>query len=245
MQARKGIGSVARFLSSSNTLESTKAWYEYLIDKTDNGDKVMTITEVYSLYEAFYKVDSIASNYIEQDMLAAIKKSAGVITAKVSEPQTMITRKKERTQRAKISSNSLRGDNRFVQMALCNLDDKNNPQFLEGYAYTIPVTEDIEVDNFTASCELIQGYGDSANNLLTYMVKKHHNIMGGTKPYKDFILLNDAKDPEFPVYLSYTPNDLLPVGGETARHNSAIYYGVCQKQAIGSISIKNLTQQKD
>ena len=245
MQARKGIGSVARFLSSSNTLESTKAWYEYLIDKTDNGDKVMTIADVYSLYEAFYKVDSIANNYIEQDMLAAIKKSAGVITAKVSEPQTMITRKKERAQRAKISSNSLRGDNRFVQMALCNLDDKNHPQFLEGYAYTIPVTEDIEVDNFTASCELIQGYGDSANNLLTYMVKKHHNIMGGTKPYKDFILLNDAKDPELPVYLSYTPNDLLPVGGETARHNSAIYYGICQKQAIGSISIKNLTQQKD
>lgn len=245
MHTRKGIGAVARFLSSSNTLESTKAWYEFLVDKTDNGDKIMTITDVYSLYGEFYKSDSAPAKYLEQDMLAAIKKSAGLITAKVSEPQTMIARKKERNPRAKISSNSLRGDNRFVQMALCNLDDKNNPIFLEGYAYTIPSSEDIDIDNLTASSELIQGYGDSANNLLTYMVKKHHNIMGGTKPYKDFILLNDAKDPEFPVYLSYTPNDLLPVGGETARHNSAIYYGVCQKQAIGSISIKNLTQQKD
>jgi CRISPR-associated endonuclease/helicase Cas3 len=101
------------------------------------------------------------------------------------------------------------------------------------------------VDNLTASCELIQGYGDSNNNLLTNMMKKHHNIMGGTKPYKDFILLNDAKDAEFPVYLSYSPNDLLPVGGEVARHNSAIYYGVCEQQAIGAIPNKHLTHKKD
>ncbi|WP_273150304.1 CRISPR-associated endonuclease Cas3'' [Methylophaga thiooxydans] len=242
MHFKKGSGAVARFLSSSNTLESTKAWYEFLVEKTDNGNKVLSIAEVYSLYEEFYAPDLNANQYLEQDMLAAMKKSAGVIANKVSEPKTLITRKKDRTQRAKIVSGSLRGDNRFVQMAVCNLDDKANPQFIESYAYTIPITDDDEVDNLTASCDLIQGYGDSNNNLLSHMVKKHHNIMGGTKAYKDFILLNDAKDPEFPVYLSYTPNDLIPVGGEAARHNSAIYYGVCEKQAIGSISIKNLTQ---
>lgn len=240
----KGTGSVARFLASSNELSSAKAWYAMLLEKTDNGEKIQTIVDVYEIYKSFYKQAS-AITFIDQDMVAAMKKSVGVITAKISEPQTMITRKKQDAQRAKISSNSLRGDSRFVQMALCNFDDKNTPVFIEGYAYTISTDEKNEVDNFTASCEQIQGYGDSNNNLLTHMMKKHHNIMGEKKAYKDFILLNDAKDPEFPIYLSYSPNDLLPVGGEASRHDSAIYYGVCEQQAIGAISIKNLTNKKD
>ena len=245
LHAGRGTGAVARFLSSSNGLASTKAWYALLVEKTDSGRKVLSITDVYEYYKEFYSHQSSALSAIEQDSLAAMKKSVTIITAKISEPQTMISRKKNQTQRVKISSNSLRGESRFVQMALCNVDDKNKPIFIEGYAYTISTSETVEIDNLTASSELIQGYGDSNNNLLTHMMKKHHNIIGGIKAYKDFILLNDAKDPEFPVYLSYSPNDLLPVGGEVARHNSAIYYGVCEKQAIGAISIKSLTQKKD
>jgi CRISPR-associated endonuclease/helicase Cas3 len=245
LNAGKGTGSVARFLSSSNELASAKAWYALLLEKTDNGNKIHSIADVYTFYKEFYARQSSAIKFIEQDMLAAMKKSVGVITAKISEPQTMITRKKQDKQRAKIGSNSLRGDSRFVQMALCNLDDKNNPKFIEGYAYNVSTDENVDVDNLTASCDLIQGYGDSNNNLLTHMMKKHHNIMGEAKAYKDFILLNYAKDPEFPVYLSYSPNDLLPVGGEVSRHNAAIYYGVCEQQAIGAILIKHLTPQKD
>ncbi len=244
LHAGKRTGAVAHFLSSSNSLSSSIAWYTFLLEKTDNGSKAQSIADIYQYYKEFYNHQSPAMNAIEQDMLASMNKSVGVITSKISEPQTMIFRKKQQKQRAKISSKSLRGDSRFVQMALCNLDEKEAPEFIEGYAYTVPTFETEEIDNLTASCDLIQGYGDSSKNLLTYMVKKHHNIMGGTKPFKDFILLNDAKDPEFPIYLSYSPNDLLPVGGETARHSSAIYYGVCEKQAIGAISINHITHKE-
>ena len=156
LNAGKGTGSVARFLSSSNELTSAKAWYALLLEKTDNGNKIHSITDVYTFYKEFYDRQSPAIKFIEQDMLAAMKKSVGVITAKISEPQTMITRKKQDKQRAKIGSNSLRGDSRFVQMALCNLDDKNNPKFIEGYAYNISTDENVDVDNLTASCDLIQ-----------------------------------------------------------------------------------------
>lgn len=238
----KGTGSSARFLSRMFTFGATKAWYQLL--KAELNEQMFTLPQLYKLYEQFHKSDN-GRKFLTSDLTASLKKSVELINQKVIDPITIPPKKVLEKGKAKISKNSLRGDNRFVQMAVCYVDDPSKPDFREQYAYQPPINERDDFDNLTATTEEIQGYGDSDKNLLAYMKSKHHNIIGGTKAFKDFILLNEARDPEFPVYLSYTPNDLLQVGGESARHSYAIYYAVCEKQPIGAISMKQLTTNED
>jgi CRISPR-associated endonuclease/helicase Cas3 len=238
----KGTGAAARFLSRMYTFGATKAWYQLL--RLEVEIKQMTLSQLYSLYEQFHKSEN-SRKLIESDLIASFKASVKLINEKVIDPIAIPPKKVKEKGKAKISKNSLRGTNCFVQMAVIDVSDSSQPKFLEQYAYQPPINERDDFDNLTASTEEIQGYGDSDKNLLAYMKAKHHNIMGGTKAFKDFILLNEARDPEFPIYLSYTPNDLLTVGGESARHSNAIYYAVCEKQPIGAISMKHLTTNEE
>ncbi|POZ50267.1 CRISPR-associated endonuclease Cas3'' [Methylovulum psychrotolerans] len=238
----KGTGAAARFLSRMYTFGSTKAWYQLLRAELDG--KPFKLPYLYQLYEAFHQSGN-GQKFIESDLAASFKASVMLIGQKVIDPIKISPKKAQEKGRGKISKHSLRGENRFVQMAVCNVNDPGQPEFVDEYAYQMPINERDDFDNLTASKNEIEGYGDSEKNLLAYMKAKHHNIMGGNKAYKDFILFNEARDPEFPIYLSYTPNDLLLVGGESARHSYAIYYAVCDKQPIGAISIKQLNSNEE
>ncbi len=248
MHHGKGTGSLARFLSSTNSLASTKAWYEHLRDTTDDGEKILTLVDVYLIYKQFYE-NSVAIKFIESDLLAAMKKSAGLIAAKIAEPQIIVKPKNENKQRAKIGKNSLRGDSRFVQMAVCDVSIPNNPVIKDEYAYKIPVSESDSVDNLTSSLERIRNTG-----LLDYVAQKHgrmeeshpiSNIPANKMTIRKILLENYAKDAEYPIYLSYAPIDLDQKLGENIPHDEAIYYGICNKQPIGEISIKQLKNKED
>lgn len=247
LAAGKNNGAVARFLSSSNQLESAKAWLEFLTDKTDSGSKIQTISDIYQYYKEFYQ-SSLSLRHIEQDMLVSMKKSAGLISNKVSEPQIII-RSKNSSQRKKISANSLRGDSCFVQMAICDLTNPNKPVFSDEYSYEINATNENHIDNLTNSIDSLNN-----NGILDYAAQKHgridishpvKNIPASKTSIRKQVLTSAARDPEYPIYLSYTESEMAQKLGETQPYSEAMFYIKTDKQPVGTLSLKHFIQSED
>jgi CRISPR-associated endonuclease/helicase Cas3 len=240
----KKTNGVGKFLSSLNSFASAKAWREFLEAKLMD-EKRLRLKQLYAFYYEFHHNETTKKE-IENDLLKAVQKSVSLISDRVTDPIRLFQNKKEAAnKRGKISKNSLRGDNRFVQLAVCSVSGLDQYQFENRYAYQMPISDNEQIDNITAEKELIEGYGNSEKSLLAHMAKKHHQIKGGKAPFKDFILLNEARAPESPIYLSYTTEDLDKAGREAGQHPWAIYYAVSDKQPIGAISIKELTSNED
>jgi CRISPR-associated endonuclease/helicase Cas3 len=219
----------SRFLNDLNSLQSAKVWYDFL--KKSLTKESYKINEIYKLYEAFYE-DKNVKELIRQDLVSALKKSVEVIDANVLDPKSFPTKQKNEKGGIKIKKNSLRGNSLFVQMAKCQINSATDFEIINEYAYANAE------DALTIESKVIEGYGDSKRNLLSFMAKKHHNIKDVKKSYKDAQLLSEARDPNTPIYLSYTLEDLKKVGSPL--HPYAQYYGIGLKQAIGIISLQQL-----
>lgn len=227
----KSKGGGSSFLYYLRSLQSTKAWFDFLQNELST-DKSVNINQIYDLYDRFYK-NGNCRQLVEQDLVAALKDSVVRIDQKLVDPVTLPLYKKE-PNKIKIKKHSLRGDTRFVQMAKCNINDRHGYTFLNSYAYSADNPE----ESISMSVETICGHGSSDQDLLAFMKKKHHNIKEMKKAYKDSQLLNEARNPETPIYLSYTPDDLNKV--EAKPHSYAIYYAIGRRQPIGAISLKQL-----
>lgn len=235
-------GASARFLEKIHSLQTTKAWYNYLNQRI--GNKVFKLTEIYNVYKDFYS-STYKDSEILQDLESAIKSSILQINSKVTEP-IKFYKKNTKLKKQRINQNSLRGDNRFVQMALLDVNDYIKPKYINQYAYKIHDNEIDAVDNLSESIALIKDLG-----LLQFMAQKHINIEP-THPVKGIpekkmnsrykTLENYARDAEYPLFLSYIEDDLNKVGGVSIRHNQAIYYAICDQQPIGAISIQLINE---
>ena len=234
----------AKFLNNMCIWLSTLAWLNYLQEYLDNkGSKNVNLNELYQVYQDFYK-DEACLGKIQEDMIKTLKQSVEMINSKVIDPIS-VPPKSKRAQNgvAKIAKSSLRGNNRYVQMAVCEVDEALIPSFINEYAYDENTDHSSVTIGLTESVERIRGYGDSSQDLLAFMQAKHHNVKkedGVKKAYKDFMLLTEARSPEYPIYLSYTPDDLEPIGGERVRHPYAMYYVRTIKQPVGIMAINKL-----
>lgn len=231
----KSKGASSRFLNALHSLQSTRVWFDFL---QNNLIEEVNINKMYALYEQFYK-DKACVSKLEQDLVASLKESVILLENRLVDPVTFPNKSnKDDSSAIKIKKNSLRGDSRFVQMAKCKVESREQYKIESEYAYT----EDIPQEAMTYEVETIKGYDQSDKNLLAFMVKKHHNIKGGNKAYKDGQLLTEARDPSSPIYLSYTPEDLKKV--ESNPHPYAIYYMIGTRQPIGAMSLNQLTKEK-
>ena len=218
-------------------MQSAKAWHAFWQDKLVE-QTTFSIAEIYQLYEDFYQ-DLTTQAAIEQDLLNALKKSVEVIRSKVLDPVAFPNKNKIKDDKPKIKKNSLRGDNRFVQMAVWNIGNGQDP-FPNQYAYE----ENDDEGQLTLETNTICGNGVTGKDLLDFMAKKHHNIKDGVKKvYKNNLLLSEARSPDSPIYLSYIPADLKQV--EAQPHQYAIYYAIGKNQAIGALSRDQYSEKND
>lgn len=244
----KQTGKCARFLNSLHSLQSAKAWYEFLKSESVEENAV-TINQLYQLYQRFYENKKHRAA-IEEDLKKALKKSIDVINAKVLDPVSVPNKKQSKDSKVKIKKQSLRGDNRFVQMAIWNIGN-DKTEFPNEYAYSETDLEEADKANLTYPVESILGYGDSQQDLLEFMVQKHHNVkdaekygVTSTTKYKNKIYLNKSRELETPIYLSYTKSDLEKVGS-VPPHSYAIYYAIGINQPIGAIARNRLELEEE
>lgn len=251
IESGKQSSAKAKFLANMNIWRSALAWLCFLKNNIDES-KVIKINDLYEIYQKFYN-DVASQKYIVEDLKKALRESVQLIYSKVLDPISMPSRNKKMSNGvAKIANVSLRGDNRFVQMAVCEVDHHLKPIFSNEYAYPEQHDHVKTSIGLTESVDRIQGgrfeMRDSNKNLLAFMHAKHHHVMKAKKleieykkSHRDWELLKLARSPEYPIYLSYIPSDLEAIGGEHVRHDYAVYYVKTAKQPVGMMSIDKLT----
>lgn len=223
----------ARFLNSQNCFGSAVRWYQFIKNRITN--KSVTIKELYEIYNEFYQ-DKSSNEIIQEDLLMSFNTGIELINTKILDPVSFPETKKVKI---KIKKYSLRGENRFVQMAVCSAASLQSIEYKNDYA----VSEEDNADFLTAPMHVICGNGDSRKNLLTFMAKKHHNIKGTKKSYNDNSLLNNARKQTEPIYLSYTPEDLNKIN--SAPHPNSIYYVMSDTQPVGYLDISKISGKGD
>jgi len=221
----------AKFLNQQHCLNSAKEWLKYLVQNLIG--KNLKLKEIYQAYSHFYEQASTEKSFI-QDFLSALKQSVICINNKVHDPICFPQKiKDKKNEKKKLKKTSLRGDSRFVQMAVCRIDEKG--EILSTNQYACNGVDEI----YVMPLDEIESWDKRRDkDLLAYMHQKHHKIKKIKQEFNPNVLKNLALDADEPIYVSYIEEDLL-LNNDLPNPN-AIYYFESEAQPIGAISMSKL-----
>lgn len=237
----KKFSSCAKFLDSCNSLKSAKAWLVFLRAELTDGQPV-DLNTLYNLYEQFYD-NATHRPAIDEDLKNALNASVQFINNRLLDPVSIPTKlMKDGT--VKIKKQSLRGDSRFVQVAMCTIPGLGFDEVIFENTYACDTEDTLTLPIF----DIESGTGDhkkSERDLLAFMFQKDHKIQAiksgeyTKQKYSVGVIKNEARSAETPVFVSYTPNDLALINEEGNAY--AIYYAnTANGIPIGAFSIYKL-----
>lgn len=230
----KGVGRSASFTKSKNELYSTQAWYNWLSDHVI--DKSLNLSNIYKIYENFYKSPT-AISLIEADLLIAFGKSVELINKKLVDPIVIKKPKSDADGIQRMSKNSLRGNTVFVQMVLCDVSKFPNINMLNQYLYEESSDDKQLPDAMTENLETLNNGG-----LIDYAAQKHgridkaHPMLGiaaNKMSLRKKVVEGAARSTEFPIFTSYIQEHLDVIGEKL--NDTSIVYAISDKQPVGSI----------
>jgi len=80
------------------------------------------------------------------------------------------------------------------------------------------------------------------HSVVTHPVK---GIPASKTPARKAVIQSAARDPEFPIFLSYTESEMAQKLGEIKPYSESMFYVTTTKQAVGIFSVKNIINQED
>lgn len=226
----------ALLLSNMHGWHAATAWIDFLRQFFANQDHKVKLSDLYQCYRLFYAHNK-HSDKVRKDLVATLAEGVYLITRKLADPISKPVYVQEQEMPLRIPAISLRNDAVFVQAAQVLITDDCEVHFLNQYAY-----DEADMDAaLTEDVVKITGGGekrDQRYDLLAFMHKKHHQMKPVAAKYFDWQLLQLARSPNNPIYLSYTPDELS--NAHCQPHPNAIYYMQTAKQAIGIMPLSYL-----
>lgn len=215
------------FLASMFIYNSTYLWYQHLKDNL--AQQSFTIEMLYQEYDKFYQ-NSEVKELLGKDLISSFKESAKLINQKVFDPKWM---KPKKITQKQLKRTSLRGDSRYVQMAVVTLSSNG---FSHEDCYASSESNFLTLSTSELEREI------EGETPLSYHVKKAHQItnLQVDKAYNSKASLSKAVSADYPIYTSFTKKDLLTINDR--ENDCFIYYAVNDRQTIGVVTQLQLNQ---